>query len=240
MAAGTVKSAYWRGVRDGAPFILVAVPFATLFGVVATEAGFTIAETMGFSVLIIGGAAQFAAVQQMAENAPTLIVIAIAFAVNLRMAMYSAALVPHLGGAALWKRAGLSYVLFDQNYAISTTTFEARPDMSIDEKVAYFAGTALPIGPPWLLMTYVGALIGARIPPEFALDFALPITFLSLIGPALRTPAHIAAALVSVTAALVLAFMPYNTGLLAAAVLAMMAGARVELWAERRRAAECR
>jgi len=234
MTSTTSKSAYWRGIRNGLPFLFVAIPFATLFGVVATEAGFNILETMGFSVLIIGGAAQFAAVQQMVDNSPTLIVIAIALAVNLRMAMYSAALVPYLGSAPLWQRILLSYVLFDQNYALSVLEYEKRPEMSVGEKVAFFVGAATPIIPAWYGMTLVGALVGSQIPPEYALDFALPITFLSIMAPAIRTLAHLLAAVVSIAAALICAFLPFNLGLLVAAVLAMITGAQTELWLQRR------
>ena len=55
------KNAYLAGVRDGWPFIFVVVPFAILFGVVATDAGLSLAQTMGFTVLVIAGASQFAA-----------------------------------------------------------------------------------------------------------------------------------------------------------------------------------
>ncbi|MCK4712437.1 MAG: branched-chain amino acid ABC transporter permease, partial [Marinosulfonomonas sp.] len=75
---------------------------------------------------------------------------------------------------------------------------------------------------------------GKRIPPEYALDFAVPITFLALIGPMLKTAAHVAAALTSVTLALVFAFLPYNLGLMLAAIAAMMVGAQVELITARR------
>jgi predicted branched-subunit amino acid permease len=85
-------------------------------------------------------------------------------------------------------------------------------------------------------MTVVGALLGQKIPPAFALDFALPITFIAILAPMLRTLAHVAAAVTSIVAALALAPLPYNTGLLVAAALAMAAGARTELWLEARRA----
>ncbi|MBL4558451.1 MAG: AzlC family ABC transporter permease [Rhodobacteraceae bacterium] len=45
-----------------------------LFGVVATEAGLDLAQTMGMTVAVIAGAAQFAAVALMVEDAPVLIV----------------------------------------------------------------------------------------------------------------------------------------------------------------------
>ena len=72
MISTSVKSAYKQGFRDGAPFILVIVPFSMLFGVLATEAGLSIFETLSFSVVVIAGAAQFTALQLMGEDAPTL------------------------------------------------------------------------------------------------------------------------------------------------------------------------
>jgi predicted branched-subunit amino acid permease len=233
MPSSTAKSVFWRGARDALPFALVVGPFAMLFGVVATEAGLDIVETMAFSVLVIAGASQFAALQQMAENAPTIIVILTALAVNLRMAMYSAALVPHLGAAPLWQRAVISYLNVDQSYAMSVAKFEGAPAMPLREKVAYFFGVAAPVAPSWYIMTLVGALVGKRIPPEFALDFAVPITFIAIVAPMFRTLAHVVTGFTSVVAALALSFLPSNSGLLVAAAIAMAAGARVELWLER-------
>lgn len=228
MAGSTSKSAFWRGFRDALPFLLVVGPFALLFGVVATEAGLEVAETMGFSVLVIAGAAQFTALQQMSENAPTVVVLATSLAVNLRMAMYSAALVPHFGNLPLWQRAIVAYFNVDQTYAMGVTEFERRPSMTTPEKLGYFLGLSIPIALAWYAMTLVGALLGQSIPPEYGLDFALPITFIAMLAPMLRTGAHMVAAGVSVASALLLSGLPYNTGLLAAALLAMIAGARTE------------
>lgn len=232
----TTRSAYWRGFRHGAPFIFVVAPFGMLFGVVATEAGLPIAEVMGFSVLVIAGAAQFAALSLMKADAPTLIVLATALAVNLRMAMYSASLAPHLGKAPVWKRAIMAYFLVDQTYAVSMLEFERRPQMSLAQKGAYFFGVMSPVCVPWYVSTWAGAVLGTSIPPEFALDFAVPITFLAIITPMLRTAAHVAAAAVSIVVALVFAFLPFNLGLMIASVAAMITGAQVELWTERYRA----
>lgn len=236
MASSTPKSAFLRGARDGAPFMLVVGPFALLFGVLATEAGLSVAETLGFSVLVIAGASQLAALQQMVEDAPTVIVLATALVVNLRMAMYSASLTPHLGAAPLWKRALISYLMVDQSYAVSISEYERRPEMGLGEKLAYYFGCVTPVFPVWYAMTWVGAVGGTAIPPEFALDFAVPITFIAMFAPLLRTVAHLAAAGASVVLALGLAWLPSGVGLIVAALVAMMVGARVELWMEARRA----
>ncbi|MHC0054218.1 AzlC family ABC transporter permease [Actibacterium sp. D379-3] len=233
MASSTTKSAYWLGARQGAPFVFVVGPFGLLFGVVGTEAGLNLAEVIGFSVLVIAGASQFTALQLMTENAPTLIILAAALAVNLRMAMYSAALTPHLGAAPLWQRVLMAYLLVDQSYALPVAHYETEPGMSLAARTAYFFGVVTLLGPSWYGMTYLGAVMGQGIPPEYALDFAMPITFLAMVAPALRTLAHVAAAVVSVAVSLMLAFVPYSGGLLIAALTAMMAGAQVELWLKR-------
>jgi len=236
MKMTTTKRAFMHGIRDSLPFIVVVAPFAMLFGVVATEAGLSLMQTFGFSVAVIAGAAQFAAVQLMVDNAPLLITVVTALAVNLRMAMYSASIAPYLRDVPLWQRAFMSYVLVDQSYAQGLMKYETEPDLSPPARVAYFFGTMTLNMPLWYGGTLVGALVGSRIPPEYALDFAVPITFLALVGPMLKTAAHVAAALTSVALALLLAFVPYNLGLMLAAIAAMMVGAQVELMVERARA----
>lgn len=234
MAITTTKTAFWQGFRDGLPFVLVLAPFGALFGVVATEAGLNVFETLMFSVAVIAGAAQFTAIQLMSENAPTLIVILSALAVNLRMAMYSASLAPHFGPAPIWKRALAAYVTVDQSFAVSIAKFEREPDMNVSQKLAYFFGVIAPVLPNWYLFTLIGAWGGKSVPSELALDFAVPITFLAMIGPMLRSLPHMVAAFVSVVGALMFSFIPFNMGLLIAALIAMMAGAQTELWLSRR------
>lgn len=228
------KSYYWAGFRAGVPFLLVVVPFGLLFGVVATEAGFTSVQTMAFSSVVFAGASQFAALQLMAEDAPIFIIIATALAVNLRMAMYSASLAIWLGEAPLWKRALIAYVNVDQSYAVSINRFEDEPDLTLAQRVAFFFGAVTPVCPMWVVATGLGIWVGDTIPDWMALDFAVPICFLAIIAPMMRTLAHMVAAVTSIVLALLLAGLPYNLGLLGAALAAMMVGAQIEVWMQRR------
>lgn len=228
MAGSTSKSSYWRGVLMGLPFVLVIVPFALLFGVVATEAGLNLAQTMAFSVVVIAGASQFTALQLMTENAPVVLILATALTVNLRMAMYSASLQPWIGQAPFWQRSLVAYMTVDQVYSASILEYEQRPGLSVAERVAFFFGVATPVVPLWYLCTWLGAGIGDAVPEALALDFALPITFIAMMGPLLRTLAHVATALTSVVVSLALAGLPAGTGLLIAAGLAMGVGALVD------------
>lgn len=219
---------YWQGFRAGLPFIIVVGPFGLLFGAVATDVGLDTIQTMAMTVLVIAGAAQFAAVQLLADHAPVLVVIMTGIAVNLRMAMYSASMAPHIGKAPNWQRMLMAYFLVDQSYAVSIVRYETEPGLTTPQKVAYFFGSMTPIAPVWYASTYAGIIAGAAIPQSFALDFAIPITFLALVGPSLRSIPHLAAALVSVVVSLLLADLPYNLWLIIAALLAMMTGAFIE------------
>jgi len=221
-------SAYWRGLRAALPFLLVVLPFGALFGVVATEAGLDLAQVMGFSIVVIAGAAQFTALQLMQEQAPAVIVLASALAVNLRMAMYAASLAPHLGHAPGWQRILIAYFNVDATYALSHLEYETRKPMTLREKVAYFMGTATVICLPWYVVTWVGAVLGQAIPPGIPIDFAIPIAFISFFAPALRTLAHVAAAAAAVILAISLQWVPHNLWILIAGAGGMMVGAEVE------------
>ncbi|QDC08114.1 branched-chain amino acid ABC transporter permease [Oceanicola sp. D3] len=228
MPSTTPKKAYASGIRAGLPFLIVVVPFGAIFGVIGMEAGLNIAEVMAFTVLVIAGGAQITALQLMQDNAPTIIVLATALAVNARMAMYSASMAPHIGTAPLWQRALISYLLVDQSYAASVLKYEEKPQWDVRTKVAYFLGTITPVAPMWYLGTLAGALAGTAIPESWSLDVAVPLAFLAIVAPGLRTPAHIAAAFVALVASLLLAWMPFSTGVIAAGMLGMIAGAEVE------------
>lgn len=228
MSRPPTRPAFGQGLRDGAPFLAALMPFALLFGVASAEAGLGLPQALGFSVGVIAGASQFTALSLMEDGAPAVVVVLTALAVNLRMAMYSAALAPYLGAAPAWKRALAAYVLFDSTYACASAAFAREPRWSLDQRLAYFAGTAALAVPSWVALTILGSVLGAGIPSWLALDFAVPVCFLAMVAPGLRTLPQVAAAATSVALALSLAFMPYSLGLLVAAAAAMAVGAEVE------------
>ncbi|MEM7718700.1 MAG: AzlC family ABC transporter permease [Pseudomonadota bacterium] len=228
MAITTHNSAFRAGVLAGLPFLLVGVPFAILFGVVATEAGLSVMQTLGFSFLVIAGASQFTAIQLMTENAPVFIILAAALAVNLRMAMYSASLQPHLGSASFTRRALAAYLNVDASYALGIQKFEESPDWSVGDKFLYFCGTMLFMFPLWIVGTWIGAVAGDALPEQLDLGFAMPIMFLALVAPMVKTMAHLGAALTSIFGALLLAFLPSGIGILIAGLCAMVVGAEIE------------
>lgn len=227
------RSAFWQGFLDCTPFIIITVPYSMMFGVVARDAGLDLIQTMAMSVLVIAGASQFAALALLKENAPVFIALFTALVVNLRMAIYSAALVPHLGHARLGVRALVAYFMVDQAFAVAVKRYEQPPPLSPAEKVGYYFGAMLLICPIWYAGTLLGAVIGQQIPPYLSMDFAVPVCFIAIVAPALRSIPHVVAALTSIGAMLLLHDLPWSLGLPVSALLAMVAGAQTELYQRR-------
>lgn len=225
---------FWQGFWDCAPFTIIVVPYAMLFGVVARDAGLAVYEVMAMSVLVIAGASQFTAVALIQEQAPVIIILLAALAVNMRMAMYSAALAPHLGHLRLWVRAVLAYMMVDQSFALSVRKYDQQPDMQPSAKAAYYFGSLAAVAPLWYICTFAGAVIGQSIPPVFSLEFAVPVCFIAMTAPMLRSLPHVVAAFVSVLGAILFQWMPYNLWLIAAGLLAMVAGAQTEFYFKRK------
>ena len=199
-----------------------------VFGVSAYESGLDVLTAIAFSFAVIAGAAQFKALSLMQDQAPTVIIIIVGLAVNLRMALYSATLAPYLGAAPFWVRALVAYSTLDHSFALADAKYRSDPSMTLPQKLAFFFGATGPVGVIWIVGTGVGAWLGTRIPDWLALDFAMPIAFIALVTPALRTVPHVAAAFTAAVLSLVFAALPYGLGLIMAAFIALLLGAELE------------
>ena len=81
----------------------------------------------------------------------------------------------------------------------------------------------------WQISTATGILLGANVPASWSLDFTLPLTFIALVIPSLKTGAEwIAAATAGILAVLV-AGLPLNLGLLVATLAGMAIGLGLEV-----------
>ena len=73
------------------------------------------------------------------------------------------------------------------------------------------------------------------IPASWSLDFAVPVCFIALVAPMLRSAPHIVAALAACAGAVAFAWLPWSLGIFVAATLGILAGAQAELFLKRRR-----
>jgi 4-azaleucine resistance transporter AzlC len=213
------------GVRAFLPLAFGVVPFGLIFGASAVKLGLSAATAQVMSLVIFAGSAQFIAAPLVvgAAGLSTVLVVGV---VNLRHALYSASLAPHLKGLhPLWK-ALLAYLLTDEAYALAIAHYSAPGDDG--NRHWYFLGAALALWSSWQASTAAGAAIGAQVPSGWSLDFALPLTFIALGVPMLRSRAVVSAALVGGAMGVAVSAAPYGLGLTLATLLGIAAGMAVE------------
>jgi len=236
----TRRASFAEGARIVAPVLVGVAPFGLVAGAAAVEVGLPVSGAVALSVVVFAGASQLAALELLETGAPMAVVVLTALVINLRLLMYSASLAPYLRDEGLSWRALEAYLLTDQAYALSVTRFAG--DANADEKPEsnergggkplsrrwFYLGAAVPLWVVWQVCTLAGALGGARVPESIPLAFAVPLTFLALLVPAVEDRPTFAAALVGGTLATLGAALPYNAGLLLGAVAGIVVGVVVE------------
>ncbi|MGF1554083.1 MAG: AzlC family ABC transporter permease [Paracoccaceae bacterium] len=228
-AAAPSRRGFLAGAWASVPVWLAIVPFGVIFGTLAREAGLSFGETMAFTAIVVAGASQLAALQVLGDGAPAALAVLTGAVVNLRMAMYSAALAAHWREVSMLWRVPGAWFLHDQAFALSMRRYRARPDEPLADKLGFYFGVGLVTTLIWTAATAAGATLGRAIPPSWGLDFAVPATFLAVAAPMIRGRANIAAAASAVAAALAFAplGLPAGLGLLAASLIGIGAGVAV-------------
>jgi len=227
MIVKTRKQEFWSGVRDEAPILMGVIPFGLLFGALATSAQLSSLAAQAMSSIVFAGASQFIAAQLVGTGSSGLVILMVVFVVNLRHALYSASVAPHVKSLSTGWKMLLAYLLTDEAYAVTIMHYNREGDSETSHW--YFLGAGLTLWSSWQISTAIGIFIGAQIPSNWPLDFVLPLTFIALVVPALKDRAGMAAAVVAGAIGLLAFGLPYKTGLLLAAVIGILTGLLVEL-----------
>jgi len=213
------------GVRVSVPILLGMAPFGMVAGVAAVGAGVPAVEALAMSVFIFAGASQLAAAELIGRNAPVLVVVFTVLVVNVRLVMYSASIAPYFRDQPGRWKALLAYLLTDPAYAVSLLEFESDEETS---RRWYYLGVAASLWVTWQISTVAGIALGASVPDGWRLEFAVPLVFLAVLVPAVTDRATGAAGLVGGAVAVAANGLPYNLGLILAAVVGIGAGLLVE------------
>ena len=219
---------FLQGARDMLPMLLGAIPFGVIFGSLAGAAGLGPWETMGMSLLVFAGSAQFIAISLLGGGATLAVIWLTTLVVNLRHALYSATLQPFVRHLPKRWRMPLAFWLTDEAFAVVQHRYTASDDSP--HKHWYFLGAALAMYGNWQLCTLIGLLFGQAVPNigAWGLDFAMLATFIGIVVPMLRNRPQVAAALVAAGVALACHDLPYKLGLMAAAFAGIVVGVVLE------------
>ncbi|HVP18650.1 MAG TPA: AzlC family ABC transporter permease [Spirochaetia bacterium] len=226
MDAVSRRQEFLNGMRDESPILLGVVPFGMIFGALALGSGLSTAAAQAMSSVVFAGSAQFIAAQLLGADASGIVILMVVFVVNLRHALYSASVAPHMRSLRPGWKLMLAYLLTDEAYAVTITHYARRGDPRA--RHWYFFGAGLTLWTSWQLSTAAGIFIGAQIPRDWPLGFVLPITFIALVVPALKDGAGVAAAAIAGALGLAAVGLPYKTGILVAALVGILVGMLVE------------
>ena len=215
------------GIRAFAPLSVGVVPFALIAGITAVDAGLAPLQAVGMSVVVFAGASQLAVIELLGQDASLAVVVLTAVIINLRMMMYSASIAPYFREVSSVRRWLGAYILTDQAYALSVADFR-ESDRDPRGRIAFYFGAAVGLWTVWQAGTLLGALLGATVPAGLSLEFAVPLTFMALVFPAIEGRPTAAAAAVAAVVAVVAVPLPFNLGLLTAAFAGIAVGVLVE------------
>lgn len=218
------RQSFTDGVIAMVPMAPAVAPFGIICGLTAMATGLSAAQALTMSATIFAGASQLATLQLVAEGAVPVIVVATALVVNLRFAMYSASLAPHLYRLGPKWRWPLAYFLVDQNYALTILRHQ-RSDGGHDPLAHwYFLGGGVALWVMWQVASAVGIFMGGGVPRDWSLDFAIPLLFMALLFQSIRRRPHVIAAITGGVVATLAAALPYNLGLVLGALTGIAAG----------------
>jgi 4-azaleucine resistance transporter AzlC len=165
-------------VIGGIGFIASASGFGIVYGLAAREAGISALEALAMSVLMLSGAAQFAAVGLIAQGAPWPSIVLLTALLNARHLLYSAALAPWLTDRSRRQRAAMAHVLTDETFGLAIAHFRR---LGWADTWGYWVAAAF-VCLPWPLATVVGVLGGQVIPDPamLGLDVVFPAAMAGL------------------------------------------------------------
>jgi predicted branched-subunit amino acid permease len=142
--------------------------------------------------------------------------------INLRHTLYSASIAMYFRHLSLRWKLLLSYLLTDEAFAVTMRRYETQPANPLMHYHLLGSGGLLWVS--WQLMTLLGLLLGAAIPPSLGLGFAIPLTFMTIIIPHITQAPYLVAILTSGTVAILTSHLPWKLNLIIASVAGMLAG----------------
>lgn len=221
-------SEFWKGVRDTLPLVIGAIPFGVIFGTLSAKAGLSAAGTVGMSLFVFAGSAQFIAMGLVGAGTAWPMIVMTTFVVNFRHLLYTATLLEHLMRLPRRWQMLLTFGLTDETFAVAVGRWRALDDSP--HKHWYQLGSMLFMYANWNLCTMIGLLAGRMLSDVggWGLDFAMVAAFIGMVLPYVKDKPNLATVLVAGGSALAFYHLPHKLGLMAAAVLGIAAGVIVE------------
>ena len=209
-----------KGVLDVLPLLIPVFPFGLIIGVIGIELGFSPLMVYATSLIIFSGSAQIVFFQLIFAGASPIVTLTSVAVTNSRHFLYGAVLSEYLEDLSQSWKIFLSYFLVDQSFALSHRYF--KENSSLKNKHYYLLGSGSTLWFVWQISSLSGIFLGAVVPDELGLSFAIPLTFLSLIIHEFRKPDHLIVIFVSGFLAILFYEIPFKAYIIAASLGALI------------------
>ncbi len=222
------RAEFLAGVKATIPLVIGALPFGIIFGALSISAGISPAGTMALSLFVFAGSAQFIGVGLVTAGASIPVIVLTTFVVNLRHALYSATLAPHVKHLPQRWLLPFGFLLTDEAFVTASTHYAEPGDPT--QRHWYFLGSELLLYVCWQLFTLIGIIAGTQIKDaaSWGLDFAMSVTFIGMLVPLVKHRPALAAVVVAAITAVLTNTLPNKIGLIIAALAGVAAGMIVE------------
>lgn len=211
-------SLFKKGFKAMLPITTGVVPFGAVMGTVTADANISFSKSFLMNFFVFAGAAQLATVELMTKNATSAVVIVTGLIINLRFLLYSAALSPIVQKAPFFTKLVSTHFITDQSYAVMVANQSKFKNNA--EAIQFYLGSCLCMALAWHLSVIGGYVFGNFAPGSWSLDYAVPLSFIALVIPTLKSRKYVWVTLFSSVSSLLLSGLPYRIGLVLTALLA--------------------
>ncbi|MGN9844404.1 AzlC family ABC transporter permease [Nonomuraea sp. H19] len=226
----TPSRQFLAGARSTMPFLASAIPMGIAGGVLGLSSGLSEFETLALAMAVNSGTAQFVGFALIADGTSWPAIVLTTAILGLRMLLYSTILIPYVKEVPQRWRVVLGFGLIDEVFFVAIERL--RKGELTHSKHLFFLGASAMLYVTWMLSTVVGMSLGSAVPDveKLGLDFPVVGMFVAMLAIGLvnwRVGAAICSAGVTV---MVAQGLPYNLGVVLAAVVGAAVGAGCERW----------
>ncbi len=174
-----------------------------IFGAVAVNSGLSPLAAMGFSLFVFAGSSEFIGANLVKQAVSIPLIVFTTLIVNIRHALYSATLAPHMKHLPQRWLLPLGFWLTDETFAVVVSRY-TQPDNS-SFKHWYHLGSSVIMYLNWNFWTFIGIVAGQSIPDlsRYGLAFAIDVTFIGMVIPQLKNRPMILAAVVAIAVGII-------------------------------------
>ena len=167
------------GMRDMLPMSVAAATYGLAFGLLATQSGFNIFQTISMSALVFGGSSQLVAMEQLSIGLGAASAILVGSALNMRILLVTATMRNVLAARPWWQVGLGTFFATDASVALMQS---AKP-RNMTTSYWYFFGGGASLYVIWIAVTAIGALVsnGVPNPQAIGLDFAIIAIFVATL-----------------------------------------------------------